>query len=899
PTPTDTPTDTPTPSPTATATSTPTATPTFAASQTILVLPGQSLAPGTGVTGSPSAQMAGTAFTVTAYAVDTNFNVVSTAAGTVSVTTTDPNDIEPGAAALVSGQASFTITPQTASSTGWTATPAGGPGTQVTSSAYVVNAGATSKLLSVLPGQSLQQGTGVTGAAASQLPDTPFTVYVYAVDALYNVVASQGGTVALSSTDPAATYSPAQTLAGGSASFTVRDGPIGIWQVSATGVPGATSVPSSPYYVSQAISTVAGNGSVGRGGDGGPATAAPIGLPFDIANDGAGGYYVSSADVYVVRHITSGGVSQTFAGGGSGCAGQTNSVGDGCLATSAVLAGLLGVAVDGSGRVYIADQFHQRVRRVDPATGIITTVAGTGVAGYSGDGGPATAAKLNYPVGLAIDGAGNVYIADKNNHVVREVRASDGAIVTVAGNGTSAYGGDGGPATSASLISPSGLAVSPTGDLYVADQGASVVRLVSGGVISTIAGTGVAGFSGDGGPATAAQLASPYGLAIDGAGRLFIGDTSSSRVRRIEPGGQIFTAAGSGSSSFGGDGGPATDAGMSQPYGVAVRSDGTLLMGDFANNRVRAVGGWNTPAPLPTPTPCLTCPTATPTSTATPTATFTATSTPTNTAVPTSTNTPTPTMTATATSTATLTATLTATATPTVTDTPTVTPTPTITDTPTVTPTPTDTATITPTPTITDTPTITPTPTITSTPSITPTPTDTATATITSTPSITPTPTDTATATPTPTVTPTPTITNTPTITPTATATVNTTLDTDGDGCADVKEPLLVPPTDPNNPWDFFSVPVPALYAASNPLIVFRDSVVSATDAQAVFAYFKKAAKTGSLEYEQDLNGNGVKDGIEYDRSVAAPGVSGAPDGVVSATDAQLAFAQFKFGYHC
>jgi len=136
-------------------------------------------------------------------------------------------------------------------------------------------------------------------------------------------------------------------------------------------------------------------------------------------------------------------------------------------------------------------------------------------------------------------------------------------------------------------------------------------------------------------------------------------------------------------------------------------------------------------------------------------------------------------------------------------------------------------------------------------------------------------------------------------MTPTATATVNVTLDTDGDGCADVKEPLLVPPTDPNNPWDFFSVPVPALFAAPNPLIVFRDSQVGASDAQAVFAYFKQGAKTGKPVYDQDLNGNGTADGIEYDRSVVGPGQSGAPDGVVSATDAQLAFAQFKRAYKC
>ncbi len=151
------------------------------------------------------------------------------------------------------------------------------------------------------------------------------------------------------------------------------------------------------------------------------------------------------------------------------------------------------------------------------------------------------------------------------------------------------------------------------------------------------------------------------------------------------------------------------------------------------------------------------------------------------------------------------------------------------------------------------------------------------------------TPTSTSTSTPTPTA----------TVTPTATATINPTLDTDGDGCSDVKEPQLAPPTDPHNPWDFYSVPVPALFAAPNPLTDFKDSMVQAADAQAIFAYYKAGAQAGTPVYDQDLNGNGIQDGIEYDRSFVGPGQTGAPDGVVRAQDAQLAFAQYKFSYKC
>jgi hypothetical protein len=532
----------------------------------------------------------------------------------------------------------------------------------------------------------------------SHLPGSSFSVTVYATDAFANVAVSQTATVSLIDSDPAATVSSPQALSGGSASLTITNQTVGLWRATPSGGPG-TQQPSISYYVSRPITTIAGNGSVGNSGDGGPAAAASIGLPYSVAGDGGGGYYVSSVTSEVVRHVNGSGTISTVAGGGSGCLQETNTIGDGCPATSAVLSGLLGLAVDGGGRLYITDQFHQRLRMVDIITGVITSVAGNGSAGYTGDNGDATQAQLNYPVAVAADAVGDLYIADKNNHVVRKVRVAPGTITTGAGNGTSGYAGDGGAATSASLISPSGLAVSLSGDLYVADFTASVVRKVSGGIINGFAGTGIYGFSGDGAAATSAQLSSPYGLAFDGAGGLFLADSNNNRIRRVAPDGTILTVAGSDATAFAGDGGPATDAGISQPFSAAPKADGSLVIVDHDHNRMRSVSGWSAPAPLPTPTalpsptPCASCPTNTATST--PASTPTPPNTPTIT--PTPTNTPTVTPTASSTSTATATAT----ATPC----PGVCPTATSTPTPTNTPLPSLTATSTLTPTSTGTPT--------------------------------------------------------------------------------------------------------------------------------------------------------------------------------------------------
>jgi sugar lactone lactonase YvrE len=253
-----------------------------------------------------------------------------------------------------------------------------------------------------------------------------------------------------------------------------------------------------------------------------------------------------------------------------------------------------GLAVDGSGNLFIADWANARIRYVAASTGIITTVAGDGNVGYSGDGGAATSASLYCPAGVAVDSSDNLYIADDCNKRVRRVDATTGIITTVAGNGAAGYSGDGGPATSASLGGPSDVALDSSGNLFIADQPNNVIRRVDAatGIITTVAGNGTAGYSGDGGAATSATLTNPAGVAVDGSGNLFIADTSRNRIRRVDAiSGVIITVAGDGNLGYSGDGGPATSASLFFPSGVAVEASGNFLIADTDNNRIRQVTG--------------------------------------------------------------------------------------------------------------------------------------------------------------------------------------------------------------------------------------------------------------------------------------------------------------------
>ena len=323
------------------------------------------------------------------------------------------------------------------------------------------------------------------------------------------------------------------------------------------------------------ITTVAGNGAEGFSGDHGPAIRAQLDFPTSVTSDAAGNLYFADRDNDRIRKVSNG-VITTLAGGGTRVYNGP--------AINAQLNAPEGVAVDAAGNLYIADCLNQSIRKV--SNGKIATVAGSGMSGFSGDRGPATSAQLFVPFGVAADAAGNLYIADRLNHRVR--RVSNGLITTVAGSGMGGFGGDNGPATSAQLDSPSDVAVDAAGNLYIADSGNSRIRKVSNGVIATVAGSGVVDFDGDNGPATSAQMNVNSGIAVDAAGNFYIADKLNNRIRKVSKG-VITTVAGFGTKGFSGDNGAATEAELSAPQGVAVDAAGNLYIADTGNHCIRKV----------------------------------------------------------------------------------------------------------------------------------------------------------------------------------------------------------------------------------------------------------------------------------------------------------------------
>jgi sugar lactone lactonase YvrE len=332
------------------------------------------------------------------------------------------------------------------------------------------------------------------------------------------------------------------------------------------------------------ITTVAGNGTAGYTGDAGPATGAELNYPIGVAVDASGNLYIADAGNNRVCKADRAGVITTVAG--NGVPGYT---GDAGPANGAELNYPMGVAVDASGNLYIADTKNNRVRMVDRA-GIITTVAGTGAQGSSSNG-PAISAELNQPTGVAVDKAGNLYIADNQNFCIRKVDTR-GSITTVAGNGTEGYGGDGGPATGAELDYPTGVAVDKAGNLYIADARNNRIRKVDArGIITTVAGNGIQGYGGDGGAATSSELNYPADVVFDASGNLYIADDGNNRIRKVDARGIITTVAGNGIQGYGGDGGAATGAELNYPAGVAFDASGNLYIADIKSNRIRKVAG--------------------------------------------------------------------------------------------------------------------------------------------------------------------------------------------------------------------------------------------------------------------------------------------------------------------
>ncbi len=355
------------------------------------------------------------------------------------------------------------------------------------------------------------------------------------------------------------------------------------------------------------ILTIAGLGINGYDGDGGPATAALVGEPNDLVFDSEGNLYIAQEGGHVIRKISPDGIITTVAGTGT-----SGFSGDGGSAIVAQLHEPHGLAFDSEGDLYFADAGNNRVRKINVSGGIISTVAGNGTSGFSGDGGSATEAQLSNPRGIALDASGNLYIGDRLNGRVRKV-ATDGTITTFAGGaGSSSAIGDGGAATSAYINEVYGIAFGPDGSLYIAeDDGARIRKVSPDGIITTVAGNGTCSYpadsthcndaTGDGGPAIEANVGNPKGVFVDPDGNLYIAEKRKQRIRKVTPDGIITTVAGTGEitesswgilgplGNFSGDGGPASEAALSIPQGVKIGPDGNLYIADTQNDRIRRV----------------------------------------------------------------------------------------------------------------------------------------------------------------------------------------------------------------------------------------------------------------------------------------------------------------------
>lgn len=342
-------------------------------------------------------------------------------------------------------------------------------------------------------------------------------------------------------------------------------------------------VPSGP----PTITTCAGTGTAGYSGDGGPARFAELRAPFDCAMDVSGNLYFSDTNNHCVRKIDAHGVIHTVAG-----TGRKGYSGDRGPATMATLNEPYGIAVDISGHLFVVDRLNACIRKVDAKTGVITTVAGTGVKGYSGDGGPGIKAKLREPNGIALDGKGLLYIADVGDQRVRALDLKTGVIETLCGNGTKAHGGDGGPVSRATLYGPRAVAVAPDGTIYVIEREGHCVRRIDlvKRTIERFAGTGEKGYAGDEGPALTARFNGPKEIEVDRTGNVYIVDSDNDAIRRIDSKtGIVSTVVGGKRQGSLGDGGPAITARLAQPHGVALGTGGAFYICDTLHHRIRVV----------------------------------------------------------------------------------------------------------------------------------------------------------------------------------------------------------------------------------------------------------------------------------------------------------------------
>jgi sugar lactone lactonase YvrE len=321
---------------------------------------------------------------------------------------------------------------------------------------------------------------------------------------------------------------------------------------------------------SYTIETFVGDGTTGLSGDGGPATTASLNFTQAVCVDSLGNIYAADTNNNRIRKISPSGIISTIAG--TGTAGYS---GDGGLATNAALINPYSICVDSKKNLYFSDSGNNVIRMISAETNIISTIAGTGTAGYSGDGGAASAAMLSNPLGVFVDNTGYIYVADSGNFRVRRFTLG-GTISTIAGDGAAA-----------TLSNPTSVYVDNAGRIYISATGNNLIRMFSGGALTTVAGGGTGTTIGDGGLATSASLSGPRGIFGDSAGNIYFADTLNQRIRRFTVGGIINTFVGNGTAEFSGDGGSATAAMLRNPYGVFVSNTGSIYIADTFNNRIR------------------------------------------------------------------------------------------------------------------------------------------------------------------------------------------------------------------------------------------------------------------------------------------------------------------------
>ncbi len=451
----------------------------------------------------------------------------------------------------------------------------------------------TSGIITTVAGTGTSGFFGDGGAATAALISSPRGLYI---DGAGNLLICDMNNHAVRKVNTSGTIStiagtggtPGYSGDGGAATAATLDQPVFVTEDATGNLYIACMYAIRKVDAAGIITRVAGTGSAGYNGDGGSATAAAINGAAGLVIDVSGNIYFSDAYNNRIRKVTTSGIINTIYGS------PNYYCGDEGPATNAELYFPQAAAFDATGNLYIADFGNNCLRIVRPTGDIISTFAGNVAAGpgYSGDGGPASAAQLNQVTGVATDAAGNIYISDAGNACIRIVRPT-GDIAVYAGTPMSAgYSGDGGSATAAKIGYPEGIAVDASGNLYIADAANSCVRIVRPtGDIITFAGTGTAGYSGDGGAATSAKLIAPTDVAVDAAGNVYITDSGASCVRIVRPTGDIITTlAGNGTAGFSGDGGPATAATLFNPRGVIADSLGNVLISDGgANSRIRIV----------------------------------------------------------------------------------------------------------------------------------------------------------------------------------------------------------------------------------------------------------------------------------------------------------------------